>query len=169
RSARHPDLHSFPTRRSSDLRNDFQFLIENTVNASMGASSPTTFNAGRLGFAQTVGNLDLVRPVTFPAVKAMSLVLGGEFRLETYRIEAGDEPSWLLGPDSTTSGQPKLAGAQGFPGFQPSNEINRPRTSIGGYAGLESQLSNRVTLDLGGRYENYSDFGSTVTGKVAAR
>src|SRR2546430_17709557 len=45
-------------------RNDFQFLIENTVNASMGASSPTTFNAGRLGFAQTVGNLDLVRPVT---------------------------------------------------------------------------------------------------------
>jgi len=150
-------------------RNEFQFLIENTVNASMGASSPTTFNAGRLGFAQTVGNLDLVRPVTLPAVKAMSLVLGGEFRLETYRIEAGDEPSWLLGPDSTTSGQPKLAGAQGFPGFQPSNEINRPRTSIGGYAGLESQLSNRVTLDLGGRYENYSDFGSTVTGKVAAR
>src|SRR2546425_10246508 len=101
-------------------RNDFQFLIENTVNASMGASSPTTFNAGRLGFAQTVGNLDLVRPVTFPAVKAMSLVLGGEFRLETYRIEAGDEPSWLLGPGSTTSGQPKLAGAQGFPGFQAS-------------------------------------------------
>ena len=150
-------------------RNDFQFLIENTVNASMGASSPTTFNAGRLGFAQTVGNLDLVRPVTFPAVKAMSLVLGGEFRLETYRIEAGDEPSWLLGPDSTTSGQPKLAGAQGFPGFQPSNEINRPRTSIGGYVGLESQLSNRVTLDLGGRYENYSAFGSTVTGKVAGR
>ena len=150
-------------------RNDFQFLIENTVNASMGASSPTTFNAGRLGFAQTVGNLDLVRPLTLPAVKAMSLVVGGEFRLETYRIEAGDEPSWLLGPDSTAGGQPKLAGAQGFPGFQPSNEINRPRTSIGAYAGLESQLSNRVTLDVGGRYENYSDFGSTVTGKVAAR
>jgi iron complex outermembrane recepter protein len=150
-------------------RNDFQFLIENTVNASMGASSPTTFNAGRLGFAQTVGNLDLVRPVAWSAVKAMSLVLGGEFRLETYRIDAGDEPSWLLGSDSTASGQPKLAGAQGFPGFQPSNEVNRPRSSIGGYAGLESQLSNRVTLDLGGRYENYSDFGSTVTGKVAAR
>ncbi len=150
-------------------RNDFQFLIENSLNASMGASSPTTFNAGRLGFAQTVGNLDLVRPVTLLGVKAMSLVLGGEFRLETYRIEAGDEPSWLLGSDSTPGGQPKLAGAQGFPGFQPSNEVNRPRTSIGGYAGLESQLSNRVTLDLGGRYENYSDFGSTVTGKVAAR
>src|SRR5439155_11636228 len=150
-------------------RNDFQFLIENTLNASLGASSPTTFNAGQLGFAQTVGNLDLVRPVTLPGVKAMSLVLGGEFRLETYRIEAGDEPSWLLGSDSTPGGQPKLAGAQGFAGFQPSNEVNRPRTSIGGCAGLESQLSNPVTPDLGGRDENYSDFGSTVTGKVAAR
>src|SRR5207248_4243770 len=97
----------------------------------------------------------------------MSLVLGGEFRLETYRIEAGDEPSWLLGPDSTTSGQPKLAGAQGFPGFQPSNEINRPRTSIGGYGGLQSPPRNRVGLGLGGRYENYSDFGSTVAGEGA--
>src|SRR2546422_7385268 len=87
----------------------------------------------------------------------MSLVLGGEFRLETYRIEAGDEPSWLLGPDSTTSGQPKLAGAQGFPGFQPSNEINRPRTSIGGDVGLQSQLSKPVTLDFGGRYEKKTE------------
>src|SRR3989454_11765101 len=45
-------------------RNEFQFIIDNTVNASLGAASPTTFDAGRLAFAQTTGNLDLDRKST---------------------------------------------------------------------------------------------------------
>lgn len=159
-------------------RNDFQFLIDNTVNASLGTASPTTFDAGRLAFAQTTGNLDLVRPFGIPGLKSVSFVAGGEFRLEQYRIDAGDAASWQLGNggtragidyDTTSSGAPKAPGSQGFPGFQPANEVDRSRTSLSAYAGFESQLSNRATLDLGGRYENYSDFGSTVIGKLAGR
>src|SRR2546430_8483331 len=33
----------------------------------------------------------------------------------------------------------------------------------------ESQLTSRLLVDVGGRYENYSDFGSTVNGKLAGR
>ncbi len=159
-------------------RNDFQFIIENTVNASMGTSSPTTFDAGRLGFAQSVGNLDLVRPIAAPGIRALSLVLGSEFRVENYSIRAGDAASWQLGNggptpgvdfDTTASGAPKVPGAQGFPGFRPANEVHRSRTSIAGYAGLETQVSSRFLVDVGGRYENYSDFGNTFTGKVATR
>ena len=159
-------------------RNDFQFIIENTVNASMGLSSPTTFDAGRLGFAQSAGNLDLVRPISAPGVRALSLVLGGEYRVENYTIRAGDAASWQLGNggdsagvdfDTTAAGVPKQPGAQGFPGFRPANEVNRSRTNIAGYAGLETQFSNRFLVDVGGRYESYSDFGNTFTGKIATR
>ena len=159
-------------------RNDFQFIIENTINASLGTASPTTFDAGRLGFTQSTGNLDLVRPIAASAVRALSLVLGGEFRVETYSIRAGDAASWQLGNggdsagvdfDTTSAGVPKQPGAQGFPGFRPANEVNRSRTSIAGYAGFETQLTERFLVDVGGRYESYSDFGNTVTGKVATR
>jgi iron complex outermembrane receptor protein len=159
-------------------RNDFQFIIDHTVNASLGASSPTTFDAGRLGFAQSSGNLDLVRPIAAPGMRALSLVLGGEFRVETYSIRAGDAASWQLGNggdsagvdfDTTAAGAPKAPGAQGFPGFQPANVVNRSRNSIAGYAGLETQFTSRFLVDVGGRYESYSDFGSTLTGKIATR
>jgi iron complex outermembrane recepter protein len=159
-------------------RNDFQFIIDNTVNASLGVASPTTFDAGRLAFAQTTGNLDLVRPIAVGGLKALSFVTGAEFRLENYRIEAGDAASWQLGNggtrkgidyDTTASGGAKAPGSQGFPGFQPANEVDRSRTSLGVYAGLESQLTDRLLVDAGGRYETYSDFGNTINGKLAGR
>lgn len=158
-------------------RNDFQFIIDNTVNASMGAASPTTFDAGRLGFAQSVGNLDLVRSLA-TGLRSLSLVLGGEFRVENYSIRAGDAASWQLGNggsikgvdyDTTAAGAPKAPGAQGFPGFRPANEVNRSRTSVAGYAGFETQVTDRFLIDVGGRYERYSDFGNSVTGKLATR
>jgi iron complex outermembrane receptor protein len=104
--------------------------------------------------------------------------LGGEFRVENYTIQAGEVASWQLGNggdsagvdfDTAGAGTPKFPGSQGFPGFQPGNEVNRSRTSIAGYTGLETQLTNRFLLDVGGRYESYSDFGNTLTGKIATR
>jgi iron complex outermembrane recepter protein len=155
-------------------RSDLQYNIEHTINASMGTTSPTTFDAGRLSFGQSTGNLDLVRSLGGGSVKSLSLVLGGEFRVENYRIDAGEAASYQLGDaagnfDTISNGAPKLPGSQGFPGFQPANEVNRYRNSISLYGGLESEISDRVLLDVGGRFENYSDFGSTVTGKAAAR
>ena len=160
-------------------RNSFLFNVDNSVNASIGPSSPTTFDAGNLFFRQTVGNLDVLRLLdTGGALKSLSLVLGSEYRVENYEIEAGQPESYLLGNggdiagvdfDTTATGAPKAAGSQVFPGFQPANEVDRFRTNISGYVGLESELSDRLLLDVGGRLENYSDFGTTVTGKIAGR
>ncbi len=160
-------------------RNSFQFNIENTNNASMGASSPTSFDAGRLSYRETTGNLDAVRAIdTDGALNSLSLVMGAEFRVENYQIDAGQFESYSLGNggsipgvdfDTTSTGAPKAAGAQVFPGFQPSNEVNRNRNNIAAYAGLEAQFTDQFQMDVAGRFENYSDFGSTFTGKVAAR
>jgi len=159
--------------------NAFHFFVDNSDNASMGAASPTTFDAGRLSFAQTVGNLDVVRPLGgWGGLRSLSFVAGAEFRREEYRIEAGEEASWQLGNggsrpgidfDTTSSGAPKEPGAQVFPGFQPSNQVDRTRNSLSVYGGFESQVSERLLLDLGGRLEDYSDFGRTINGKVATR
>lgn len=150
--------------------NDFQFNIESSVNASLGTSSPTTFDAGTLHSSQTVADLDLLHKVDTKAVHSLSLVFGSELRIENYAIDAGDEASYSLG--MATGGmppQPKAAGAQVFPGFQPSNEVDRTRESVGIYAGAESEITKRFLLDVGGRYESYSDFGQSVIGKVASR
>jgi len=159
-------------------QNELQYNIENTVNASLGTATPTSFDAGRLAFSQTTGNLDLVRPVAAGGLKSLSFVAGAEFRVENYRIGAGEAASWQLGNggsrkgidyDTTRAGVPKAAGSQGFPGFQPVNEVNRFRNSLGVYGGLESEVTDRWLVDVGGRYELYSDFGSTINGKLATR
>ncbi len=150
--------------------NSFLFNIENSNNASLGVASPITFDAGTLNFRQTTGNFDAVRLLsTDGALRSLSLVLGGEFRVENYEIEAGEEASYVLGPVETAAGESKEPGSQVFPGFQPDNEVDRDRNSISAYAGLESQVTDQLLVDVGGRYENYSDFGSTLTGKIAAR
>jgi len=151
-------------------RNAFRFNVENSVNASLGTASPISFDSGTLRFAQTVADVDLRRPIAVPGLKLLSFVLGSEFRVENYQIGAGDEASWVNG--GATFGeppQPKVPGAQVFPGFQPSNEVDRSRNDIGVYTGFESELSDRVSFDIGGRYENYSDFGGAVMGKLAGR
>ena len=159
--------------------NSLHYFVEHSDNASMGTASPTTFDAGQLTFGQTVGNLDLLRPLGARlGLQSLSFVAGGEFRREEYRIDAGEEASWQLGNggsrpgidfDTTSAGRPKESGAQVFPGFQPSNELDRSRNSLGVYAGLESQATDRFLVDVAGRFESYSDFGRTFNGKVAAR
>ncbi len=66
----------------------------------------------------------------------MSLALGSEFRVEHYEIEAGQFESYSLGNggdrpvidfDLQPNGSPKNPGSQVFPGFQPSNAVDRFR------------------------------------------
>jgi iron complex outermembrane receptor protein len=159
--------------------NSFQFNIENSMNASIGAASPTSFDAGRFHFRQGTGNLDLLKSInTGGALKSLNLALGAEFRVENYEIDAGQFESYSLGNggdepgvdfDTTSSGAPKNPGSQVFPGFQPLNEVDRFRNSIGIYASLESDITDNLLVDIAGRLEDYSDFGTTVNGKLAGR
>ncbi len=159
--------------------NSWRWNIENTLNASQGAASSTTFDAGRYVFSETVGNVDAVKLIdTKGALESLSLVLGAEFRVERFEEEAGEPASFLLGNggdipgvdfDTTSAGDPKDAGSQVFFGRTPENEVDRFRNSFAGYVGLESQITDKWLLDLSGRFETFSDFGSTFNGKIATR
>jgi iron complex outermembrane receptor protein len=159
--------------------NSFQFNVENSNNASLGALSPTSFGAGMLSASQTLGDLDLQRKIDTGSLRSLAFVAGTEVRSESYKITPGDDASWEFGPgnDPTRAvtvmvngkATPTVPGAQVFPGFQPGNAVDRGRTNVGVYAGLESEIVKGLNADIGGRYENYSDFGNSFTGKAAVR
>lgn len=158
-------------------RNAFQFNVENSVNASLGTSSPKSFDAGTLAAQETLADLDLLRKIdTGGALKSLAFVLGSEVRTENYKITAGDDASWEYGIDNdpakavpTSTGGIPAPGAQVFPGFRPENEVDRVRNNVGVYTGLEAEIIKGFNVDVGGRYENYSDFGNSFTGKAATR
>jgi len=147
----------------------FHFFVDHSLNASLGAASPTSFDAGQLNFHQTSLNLDGVYQVEQSAIKSLSVVAGGEVRREYYRIDAGQPESYELGPEVTSDGSPKSPGSQVFPGFRPTDASSNSRLSEAVYAGVESQPTATTNVDLGVRYEHYSDFGNTFTGKLAGR
>ncbi|MCP9237196.1 TonB-dependent receptor [Lewinella sp. JB7] len=173
-------------------RNGFNYLIDNTLNASLGAASPTSFDAGGFSFAQNTANLD-VRRYFDDALHGLNIAFGAEYRLENYRIAAGEEGSYRdygaasqvvttggdtliirdgQGPISTVFdplGRSRPGGAQVFPGFRPDNEVNAYRSSVGVYGDVEADVTEDLLLGAAVRFENYSDFGSTVNGKLTTR
>jgi iron complex outermembrane receptor protein len=101
----------------------------------------------------------------FPGVmKGMNVAFGAEYRRENYKIMAGEPGSYI---DADGLGEGGNAGSQGFPGFQPGDQTDKSRNSRALYADLETDLTDRLKAQAALRYENYSDFGSTVTGKLA--
>lgn len=140
-------------------QNDYHFYVNNTLNTSLGNASPTAFDSGATRYTQQIVNLDLSKKIDRHTVAA-----GYEFRQEQYRIFAGEAAAYMLGPQSNYA-----YGAQGFPGFSPENAVSASRVAHSLYGDLKLGLSERLMLDTAARAEHYSDFGSTVNGKLALR
>lgn len=133
--------------------NDAQFRAKDTANASLGASSPTRFDAGGSSYFQNVANLTVSRP--FDLLAGANLALGAEHRHEHYDIRKGEPASFFGG------------GAQGFPGFNPPTPVHLGRNSESAFLDAEIKPVSALSIDGAVRYEHYSDFGSTVTYKVS--
>ncbi|MBI3504202.1 MAG: TonB-dependent receptor [Proteobacteria bacterium] len=150
-------------------RNGLDYGVANSLNTSMGASSPLRFDAGGLAFSQWTTDLDLHRNLSSDT----RLGIGAEYRMDMFDITAGDQPSWENGGvailDGPNAGKPAAPGSQVFPGFKPSDAASHSRGNVAAYADLEHDFSKAWLVDFAARGENYSDFGSTVNGKVSTR
>jgi len=133
-------------------KNSVGYTIGNTLNPSLGASSPTSFDAGAYAFSNIIGNFDVSR-----SFGEVSIGLGFEGRQEKFDVTAGQEESYVDG------------GAQSFPGLQPGNALNETRTNMGGYATLDWDVSEKFLIGGAVRYENYSDFGGNTSWKLNSR
>lgn len=145
--------------------NKLDYYTLNSVNPSYGDASQRNFYDGQLKYDQTVFNADISKPFNVSGwAGPLTVALGFEARHETYEIKQGELQSYNLGPVAG-----KSAGAQGFIGFQPSNVIDKSRDNAGVYVDVAGEVTDRFSFDAALRYEDYSDFGSNVSGKLAGR
>ncbi|MGZ5442409.1 MAG: TonB-dependent receptor plug domain-containing protein [Thermoanaerobaculia bacterium] len=146
--------------------NRMEFIISNTLNASIATLnngiSPTEFDAGGFEFMQHTTNLDFSRYFR-DWLRGVSIAGGLEYRRETYEIFAG-APGSYADFDGPGGGN---AGSQGFPGFQPVDEVDASRNSKAAYVDVELRTTPKLLLTAALRGEDYNDFGNTINGKVS--
>lgn len=149
--------------------NSFRFNVTNSNNASQfaqGASAQTSFYAGTLSFYQNTADATIAKDFGSQiGLKTFNVAAGASYRLDFYRIKAGEEASYR----NYDPAAGRIGGAQVFPGFQPTNEVNATRNVGGVYVDIETDINEHLLLNTAGRYENYSDFGGNFAGKFAAR
>ena len=176
--------------------NKFDYQVHDTLNTSFGPDSQSDFDAGGLRYAQNIANLDVSRDYSVGFAKPLTVAAGAEYRHEQFKERPGDQQSWAIGPlfraavTNTTAanctalggrygfvaattcdfpGRAAPVGAQGFPGIPDISRTNAKRHSYAAYAELDTDPIEGLTTTLAGRYEHFSDFGSTWNGKLAAR
>ena len=149
-------------------KNYLEQFSKNSSNASLGAASPKDFYIGRIGFGQSLTEINASKTMLGVMVtKSLSLAFGGQYRVDNFTLTAGDEASYQVGPLATTKG--KTPGSQGRVGIDKADITDKNRSNIGLYVDIESDITNRFLLAGALRYENYSDFGSNISGKLATR
>lgn len=164
-------------------KNLFHYYIKGTLNASLQGASPTEFDAGGHTLSQNTVNFDLSKNYS-NILNGFNLAFGAEYRTEQFTIFGGEEASYstydengnpVTDPTTQTiptdpiTGDPRPGGSQGFPGYSPANEVNRNRSNVSLYADGELDVTDALLISSALRFENYSDFGSTLNGKLASR
>lgn len=173
--------------------NGFDFNLRNTLNSSLGPSlstptapgldgvlgtlddpgipNQTSFDAGALRRGEFNTALNLSKQMMMGGLtNPVNVAVGVAFRRETYEVVAGERASWIQGYHLTRdSSAVAQGGSSVFQGFAPSDASTNSRTNFGGYVDLETNLSAKLLANVAGRFESYSDFGSSFTGKGAVR
>lgn len=152
-------------------RSEFQYRVENSINASIGPTSPTEFDAGTLINEEANITFDASTFIPFVNNSDLAVAAGISYRENSYEIEAGEPASYIDGgyqglPDPSAN---KPVGSQGFTGFRPESETSQSRDNIGIYVEAENQLTTQFQWGAAIRYEDYSDFGSNVSWKLSGR
>jgi iron complex outermembrane recepter protein len=129
------------------------YTVNNTVNRSLGAASPTTFKPGGFKFTNVIGNYDISKSVR----DNVAIGFGTEIRKETYTIIAGDTASY--------SGQ----GSNSFPGILVDNARTSSRFNFGAYFDASWDITKNFLLNGTIRAERYSDFGNAFVWKASSR
>jgi len=149
--------------------NEAAFFINNTINASLGPNTPTSFQPG--AYIQTDNNFNIDLTYALPVAgfaSDLSIAGGFEYREENFEIIAGDDASFQLGPLSAPSsafptGQGFASSSNGFGGFSVPIDESQDNTAV--YLDLEADVT---ALQAAVRYEDFNTFGDTTNFKFGA-
>ena len=177
-------------------RNEVGRYTYNTINPSWGPSSPTSFYLGSWNSRTTSVTADYTHPLPLSFVKSTVVSAGALYRNELWGTgDAGDYTGYTAGPLAGVrvsslyapggiysqyasqysfvnfAGETAVVPATGSStaGIQPVDFGSITRNVKGGYVGIDSKITDQIDVGLTGRYEDYSDFGSTTTYRFTAR
>lgn len=129
----------------------------NTTLYARTGSTPTAFHLKDLRNAQWTNDIDLKRVLDLPLLGKTNIALGGEHRHETFHEGAGDDASTIYG------------GSQAVPGVLATSAGTWSRDVLALYGDASANLAKGWQVDGAVRWEHYSEFGSTWSGKIASR
>ncbi len=158
-------------------RDAIRAYIHDSINPTYGLDSQTSFYLGKVAYEAATGNLDLRRGFDVAWLAApLQLSLGLEVRREEYRKWAGDEQSYthggrpiLDGPNAGRTYSRAVGYSQALAGFSPADAVSVSRDNWAFYAGVSLNPTARWVVDVAGRHEDYSDFGTASTWRLSSR
>ncbi|MEM7077554.1 MAG: TonB-dependent receptor [Pseudomonadota bacterium] len=137
------------------------FVINNTVNASLGPQTPRDFDPGLYEQEDFNINADF----SMPLGDNMNLGFGVEWRTEEFTIGAGQAESYI---DGGLGVQGFSTSTNGFPGFSPQISGSWERENYAAYVDLEFYANEDLLLQGAVRFEDFDDFGTTTNFKLGA-
>lgn len=153
-------------------QNQLTFDVLNSLNRSLGTTvTPvqTDFYAGALEVTQNVLNLDFNKQLEWGLAYPVTLAFGAEWRGEDFKQSPGERASYINGGVIAPGATAPVPGSQVFAGFRPSDSGQFSRENYSAYVSLEADISDKLSAGIAFRSEDYSDFGSTSSGKLTAR
>ena len=148
-------------------RSFVDFTIRNTVNASLGPDTPTTFDPGAYEQVEKNFNVDLVKEFEVASFYSdLNVAVGAEWRSEEFTVHTGQQESFQIGPYAA---QGFSSASNGFPGFSNLAGGIFERSNVAAYVDLEADVTENLMMGVALRFEDFEDFGTTTNGKVAAR
>ncbi|MGH8076661.1 MAG: TonB-dependent receptor plug domain-containing protein, partial [Lysobacter sp.] len=150
-------------------RNDIEFYMLNTVNASQGPNQPGDNEFAPGGNTQTETNFNFDVGHDFETgftTGPLTLAMGAEWRKEEFEISAGDLSSFAIGP---LVSQGFALGSNGFNGFNPRTAGSHSRDNWAVYVDAEAHFTEQFLLAAAVRHEDFSDFGGTTNWKLTSR
>lgn len=155
-------------------RNRVNLYENNSVNPSLGLSSPVDFQTFTPIFTQWTNNIDVTRGYDVGLAGDLQVSLGLEHRYERFQVVVGDPEAYANGgyifPSGPLAGQAASIGAQAAVLVLPEDAEDSSRDNFAGYAELGAQVTPNWFVAVAGRYEHYTDSaGDTWSGKFTTR
>ncbi|MBS3797942.1 TonB-dependent receptor [Pseudoalteromonas sp. BDTF-M6] len=174
--------------------NTYDFNSKNTINASYAAeyvfnnpdatdeeiianSGPRGGYSGGFRFDQTTVNADVTGIIDIGRTDPVYLSIGAEYRKENYEIVPGEEASYACGLANMDTSYPSVndpdqfaeCGFQAYNGLRPEASNDESRHSYAVYADAETLITDAWQVSAALRYEDFSDAGDDIIGKLATR
>lgn len=141
-------------------------FINDTLNPSLGQTSPRDFNFGEYRQKEWNVNVDASKVVQVLDGNDLNVAGGLEVRNEEFSIDIGERSSWAIGHYQQYGFS---TGTNGFGGFNPASSGAWNRLNTAAYLDLELAMSDNAVYGGALRLEDFDGFGTTLNFKLTGR